>query len=53
MSDAAIKRFQDRIKDIFNSNDTPMTKAYLQFLIDRIVVHSDRIEIRAKAGERS
>ncbi len=50
MSDAAIKRFQDRIKDIFISNDTPMSKAYLQFLIDRIVVHEDKIEIRAKAG---
>jgi site-specific DNA recombinase len=49
-SDAAIKRFQDRIKDIFISNDTPMTKAYLQFLIDRIVVHEDKIEIRAKVG---
>jgi DNA invertase Pin-like site-specific DNA recombinase len=50
LSEAAIKRFQDRIKDIFISNDTPMTKAYLQFLIDRIVVHDDKIEIRAKAG---
>ena len=49
-SDAAIQRFQDRIKDIFISNDTPMTKAYLQFLIDRIVVHKDKIEIQAKAA---
>jgi hypothetical protein len=25
-----------------------MTKSYLNFLIDRIVIHTDRIEIKAK-----
>ena len=41
-------RFQDVIRDIFISADTPLTKNYLNFLIEQIVVHADRIEIKAK-----
>ena len=46
--DATIARFQAVIRDIFISADTPVTKNYLNFLIDQVVVHHDRIEIKAK-----
>lgn len=48
LADATIARFQEVIRDIFISADTPLTKNYLNFLIDQIVVHEDRIEIKAK-----
>ena len=49
LTDVTIKKFQDTIRDIFISADTPMTKNYLRFLVERIVVGEDRIEIQAKA----
>lgn len=49
LTDATIENFQDTIRDIFVSADTPMTKNYLRFLVERIVVGEDRIEIQAKA----
>ena len=48
LTDATVKRFQDKLRDIFISNDTPMTKNYLRFLIERIDVFDDRVEIHAK-----
>lgn len=50
LTDSTIKKFQDRIRDIFISADTAMTKNYLRFLVERIVVGEDRIEILAKAN---
>jgi len=47
-SEKTIRRFQETIRDIFISNDTTVTKSYLRFLVDRIIVHEGRIEIRAK-----
>jgi hypothetical protein len=44
-----VKRFRDKISDIFISNDTPMTKNYLRFLVEKIEVLDDRIVIEAKA----
>jgi hypothetical protein len=41
-------RFQAAIRDIFVSADTPVAKNHLNFLIEQIVVHHDRIEIKAK-----
>ena len=49
LTDATIAKFQDTLRDIFISADTPMTKGYLRFLVDKIVVHDDRVEIQAKA----
>jgi site-specific DNA recombinase len=49
LTDATLKKFQDTIRDIFVSKDTPMTKNYLRFLIERIDVFEDRIEVQAKA----
>jgi site-specific DNA recombinase len=49
LADATIKKFQDRLRDIFISNDTPMTKNYLRFLVEKIEVQDDRIVIEAKA----
>jgi hypothetical protein len=50
LTDVTIKKFQDTIRDIFISADTAMTKNYLRFLVERIVVGEDRIEIQAKAN---
>ena len=36
------------MRDVFISADGPVAKHYLNFPIDQIVVHADRIEIRAK-----
>jgi hypothetical protein len=47
-SEKTIRRFQETIRDNFISNDTTVTKSYLRFLLDRILVHEGRIEIRAK-----
>ena len=49
LTDVTIRRFQDRLRDIFISNDTPMTKNYLRFLVEKIEVLDDRIVIHAKA----
>lgn len=43
-----IAQFQALIRDIFVSADTPATKNYLNFLIEQIVVHADRVEIKSK-----
>jgi len=48
LADETIKKFQDKLRDIFISNDTPMTKNYLRFLVERIEVLDDRIVIEAK-----
>ena len=39
----------DKLRDIFISNDTPMTKNYLRFLVEKIEVLDDRVVIEAKA----
>ena len=49
LEDDTIKKFQEKLRDIFISNDTPMTKNYLRFLIEKIDVLDDRIVIEAKA----
>jgi hypothetical protein len=46
---AVYKPFQDQLRDIFISADTPMTKNYLRFLIEKVEVLDDRIAIEAKA----
>jgi hypothetical protein len=48
----AIERFQERLRDIFVSNDTALTKIFLQFLVEKIVVHQDKVEIHGK-GENA
>ena len=48
LSERTIERFQAKVRDVFISADTSMTKTYLRFLVDRIVVHEDRIEIVGK-----
>jgi site-specific DNA recombinase len=49
LTDETIQKFQDKLRDIFISNDTPMTKNYLRFLVEEIVVFDDRVVIKAKA----
>ena len=49
ISDATIERFRTKVRDIFISGDTPMTKSYVRFLVGEIIVHDDRIEIHAKS----
>jgi hypothetical protein len=49
LADETIKKFQDKLRDIFISNDTPMTKNYLRFLVEKIDVLDDRVVIEAKA----
>ena len=44
-TEANIRRFQADLKDIFLSGTTPMTKNYLRFLVEEIVVTADRVEI--------
>jgi hypothetical protein len=46
LTDTTIKKFRDRLRDIFISADTPITKNYLRFLIEKIEVFDDRIESR-------
>jgi hypothetical protein len=48
-TDETIQKFQDKLRDIFISNDTPMMKNYLRFLVEEIVVFDDRVVIKAKA----
>ncbi len=50
LTDATIAQFQETIRDIFVSADTPMTKGYLRFLVERIVVLDDSVEIRGKTA---
>lgn len=47
-SPETVRRFQSVIRDVFITADTAMTKTYLRFLVDRIVVTDEAIEIVAK-----
>ncbi len=49
LTDDTTQKFQDKLRDIFISNDTPMTKNYLRFLVEEVVVFDDRVVIKAKA----
>jgi hypothetical protein len=49
LADETIKRFQAKLRDIFISNDTPMTKNYLRFLVEKIEVLDDRVVIEGRA----
>ncbi len=47
-TEANIRRFQADLKNIFLSARTPMTKNYLRFLVEEIVITDDRVEISLK-----
>lgn len=49
--DAALERFQKRVKQIFFEGDRALTRNYLRFLVDRIVVNGPTVEISMKAAE--
>lgn len=44
-----IARFQSSLKEIFLSGDTAMTKRYLNFLVDKIVLTDQAMFVEAKA----
>lgn len=44
-SDASIKKFQASLRSIFLSNDTSLTKNYLKFLVEKIVVTSEKVQL--------
>lgn len=47
-SEQSIQKFQRNIQDTFLSGDNALTRNYLRFLVDEIVVHEDEIEIVGK-----
>jgi site-specific DNA recombinase len=49
LADETIRNFQNKLRDIFISADTPITKNYLRFLVEKIEVLDDRVVIEAKA----
>ena len=53
LADGTIKKFQAKLRDIFISNDTPMTKNYLRFLVEKIEVLDDRVVIEGGRGTPS
>ena len=50
-TEETIARFQDTLRDIFISADTPVTKGYSRFLVEKIVVHDDHVEIQARSAK--
>lgn len=44
-TEAGITRFQNSIRSIFLSGDNALTKNYLRFLVDRIVVNGSHVQM--------
>jgi hypothetical protein len=44
-TDASITKFQSSIRSIFLSGDNALTKNYLRFLVDKIVVNGQRVQM--------
>jgi hypothetical protein len=53
-SEQNIARFRDNVRELFLSGDNALTRNYLRFLIDRIVVNDTKIDIfgRSEAAVR-
>ena len=48
-AEATIERFRQTVRDIFLSADQTLAKNYLRFLVERLVVRGNDIEIHGKA----
>ena len=48
IADATIERFQRTIRELFLSADQTLAKNYLRFLVDRILVRGNELEIHGK-----
>lgn len=46
--EATIRKFRDSLRAVFLGNETSMTKNYLRFLVEKIVVTADRVQLVAK-----
>ena len=48
-SDASIAKFRTQIRDLFLSGDNALTRNYLCFLVERITVTDNRIDLTARS----
>ncbi len=44
-SEASIKKFQESLRTIFLSRDTSLTKNYLKFLVEKIIVNGPKVQM--------
>jgi site-specific DNA recombinase len=47
-AETTIRRFQQTVRDLFLSADTTLARNYLRFLVERIIVRGNELEIRGK-----
>lgn len=48
-TEASIQRFQESVREVFLSGDNAMTKSYLGFLLDKIVIDGTNVQVHAKS----